>query len=170
MASMLKSNDKHVKKEQKALIPLSAWLSYLVIATLILSSISLARYTAISSESDAARTANFSVSATMKNAQDNKITLVNGGECQFDVANDSEVSVIYRVMIKGLPAGVAVKLTAREESTRMISDTENAGELVFAGKLLESNKTDICTLLFTADEEMTGIYNVSVQVQFEQTD
>ncbi len=172
MASKLKNDvcDKYKKSKTKFSLPISALLSYLCIATLILSGISLAKFTTASSDSVSARAASFSVSAEMKNAQDNKITLLNSGECQFDVINDSEVSVIYKVIIKGLPAGVAVTLTAQEESVQMISDTENAGELVFAGKLLESSETDVCTLLFTAYEEMTGIHNVSVQVQFEQTD
>lgn len=170
MASILSNSAgrNHEKQRKKVHLPLSAWLSYLVIATLILSSISLARYTVISSESDTARTANFSVWATMKGTQNNEITLVDGGKCEFEVTNGSEVSVIYKVIIKGLPNSVDTTLTVGDEPIPMTYNPETEGELISAGKVLESNKTDICTLLFAAPEEVTGTHDISVQVQFEQ--
>lgn len=60
---------KRHKKKRKFHLPLSAWLSYLVIATLILSSISLARYTAATEDNSSARVAGFGVSATANKAE-----------------------------------------------------------------------------------------------------
>lgn len=59
MAENLKSDAKDLKKEKKAPLPLSAWLGYLLISSLILSSVSLARYTTLSSQGYFARVAVF---------------------------------------------------------------------------------------------------------------
>lgn len=170
MASRLKNDAgrKYKKSKNKFRLPISALLSYLFIATLILSGISLAKYTTASSDSVSVRAASFSVSAEMKDAHNNEITLIDGGECKFDVANDSEVSVTYKVIIKGVPAGVGATLTAGEEAIQILPNGED--QLISVEKLLESGKADICTLSFAASEEVTGAHDISVQVQFEQTD
>lgn len=169
MAGKLKNDagHKYKKPKTKFRLPVSALLSYLCIATLILSGISLAKFTTASSDSVSVRAASFSVSAEMKGAQNNEIDLADGGNCVFEVTNSSEVSVTYKVIIKGVPAGVDATLTVGEEAINMISNGED--QLISVEKLLESGSADVCTLSFAASEEVTGAHDISVQVQFDQT-
>lgn len=166
MAGILKSNAVSTEKKKKARIPLSAWLSYLFIAAMVVGTISLARYTATSSESGSLRIANFSVSASMLSGANNEIILNDGGKCRFEVSNDSEVAVEFRVILKDLPEGVTVGLSVGEESSAEYNIGKSASEFI----ILESGTTEVCELSFDAPEDVTGTHNVSVQVQFRQID
>lgn len=162
---------KQTEKKQKFHLPLSAYISYLLIITLVLSGISLARYTSTSSDVDVARIAVFSVSATAKTGQHSLLVLDsaegNSGEYVFEVRNDSEIATKYTVSVKNLPANVNVRMGSQTVTSNEENDT-----VEFDAINLGVGDADTCTLAFIALENApSGTFSgVSVDVQFEQID
>lgn len=159
-------------KEKKFHLPLTAWLSYLLVISLIFSGISLAKFTATSSEADSVRIATFRVSAT-ENAQQHNQLVLNSAEgtsdkYEFKVQNDSEVAVKYTVIIKNLPADVNITLN----DSQTVTSSKESNIVEFDAINLGADSTDTCTLKFTAlDDAESGIYEgIAVDVQFEQID
>lgn len=158
-------------KEKKLHLPLTAWLSYLLIISLIFSGISLARYTASTSDADTARIATFSVSATEKADQQKLLVLDSAegisGEYEFEVQNDSKVAVKYTVIVNNLPADVTVSL-----GTQTVTSNTESSKAEFDAINLGVGNTDTCTLKFTAlDDAKLGTYEgIAIDVQFEQID
>lgn len=159
-------------KEKKFHLPLTAWLSYLLAISLIFSGISLAKFTASSSEADSVRIATFSVSATEKADQQKQLVLDSAesiyGEFKFEVQNDSEVAVKYTVIIKNMPADINVTLN----DSQTVTSSKESNIVEFDAINLGVGSTDTCTLKFTAlDDAEPGIYEgIAVDVQFEQID
>lgn len=166
---------KRHKKKRKFHLPLSAWLSYLVIATLILSSISLARYTAATEDNSSARVAGFGVSATANKAegQTNKIVLntttLNSVTYALTVSNTSEVVVKYKIIIKNVPNGIDVSVNGSENLPHHEKTVTYA-----ANDVLKMNCTKECTITFRAHDEYTTAKKyedkMTVEVQFNQVD
>lgn len=164
----MSGNDEHSKKKNFTL-PLSVWLGYLLIATLITGSVTLARYTATTSGDGVMRVASISVSAYMVGGQ-KELTLTNeNNECRFEVKNNSDVSVKYNVIVGNVPNGVNVELTVNNVTVEF--STVESGTLISSANELSIGKTQTCTLVFTTDGEVqSGENGVSVQVRFEQAD
>lgn len=166
MANRLNCNRDKLRNKIRLSKP--ALLSCLLIAALLLSCVSLARYIALSSERTSARVAKFSVSAVKMNGQEDIIPLdameSNNGTYTFTVYNDSEVSVNYSIVIRDLPDGVDVAI----DGERLNVENKTA---TTAAKELEISQTHTCTLSFTALESVAeGMYDISLQVLFEQID
>lgn len=170
MAKMRK-NSSMDNREKKFRLPLSAYLGYLMIITLILSGISLARYTASSSDIDVAKVAVFKVSATRKAGQQSRLVLDaeqgTSGEYVFEVQNDSQMAAKYTVTVNNLPVGIEVRM-----GERTITSTAESPNIAFDTFNIDIGETNTCTLTFTAlDEADIGTYEgISVDVQFEQID
>ena len=163
-------------KKQKFHLPLSAWLSYLVIATLLLGSVSLAKYTTSTTDSDGARVAKFEVAATPdgESSQTNKITLnlVEREETEsysFLVSNNSEVVVRYKIIVSNVPEHIYVSLNDGE------FQGSTTGTVTFdSNNVLDINGEAPCTLTFKAGNELTGpkLYEekMKIEVRFVQVD
>lgn len=179
MASILKNSaePRHDKQRNTFHLPISAWLSYLFIATLLFSSISLARYTASTSGKDNARVAKFIVGAEAVRNDDSEKILLNPSENPsatylFTIENQSEVITEYSVIISNVPMGVQVTLYLEGEQIEMNRYVyEDTCTWMTSPKTLEINNSKLCELLFTADEGAEGATNtILVQIQFDQID
>lgn len=171
MEKKQKRNSIHVNKGKRFRLPLSAIVSYLLVVTLLLSGVSLARYTASATGSDSARVARFSVSATASADQPSTLTLDSAegtsGEYAFEVMNDSETAVQYTVVVGNLPPDVCV--TMGDQKVTITAENDTA---IFDAINLEPGKTDKGILTFTAleDAESDLYEDISINVQFEQID
>lgn len=172
MNNILKSN----VKKRKFRLPLSAWLSYLLLTTLLFSAVSLAKYTASTTDSDGARVAGFDVSASPNKAegQTDKIfintTELNTVTYALNVRNNSEVVVRYTIIVKNVPTGVDVYVNGSEN---LHTDNENTTVIYTVGDVLDVNGARGCTIAFRAHDEYTkvGKYeNITVEVRFDQVD
>lgn len=178
MASIFRNSAEPRREKQRNSfhLPLSAWLSYLFIATLLFGSVSLARFTASTSGMDTARAAKFSVSAAvLGNASESM--LLNPSENSsaayiFTVENQSEVVTEYRVIVSNVPVGVRVTLKLDGESVGMgINENEGTFTWTSAQRTLEENSCKLCELSFTAyDGAGSTTEPISVQIQFDQAD
>ncbi len=167
---------KHDKEKQKFHLPLSAWLSYLVAATLLFGSVSLAKYTASTTDGDGARVAKFEVAATVNedSIHTNKITLnlVEREETEsysFLVSNNSEVVVRYKIIVSNIPEHILVSLNDGEFRE------PDSGTVTFdSNNVLNINGEAICTLTFKAGGELTEpmVYKekMKIKVRFDQVD
>ncbi|MCM1284966.1 MAG: hypothetical protein NC213_03365 [Acetobacter sp.] len=171
MEKKQKRNSIHVNKGKRFRLPLSAIVSYLLVVTLLLSGVSLARYTASATGSDSARMARFSVSATASADQPSLIELDNtegiSGEYAFEVLNDSETAVQYTVVVGNLPPEVCVSI-----GSQAVTTTDEINTAVFDAVNLGAGQNDKDTITFTAlDDAESDLYeDISVDVQFEQID
>lgn len=171
MAKIRKKNSAHKCREKKFRLPLSAYISYLLIITLVLSAISLARYTVSSSDADVAKTAVFKVSATQDAGQPSSIVVDadqdTSGEYVFEVQNDSEMAVRYAVTVNNLPPDVRIDM-----GTQTVASSRGINSVEFDAINLDIGKIDTCMLTFTAlDDAALGTYDgITVDVQFEQID
>lgn len=169
MANISRNNAVHMKKGKKTRVPLSVWLCYLLIAALVFTGGSLARYTSTASGTATARVARFDMATAVVDGQATNIELQAGdadstGAYSFTVTNNSEVLVEYRVIVKNVPANVCAVLNG-------ITMTSTGTDLVFAAKELAMGSTDTCTLTFYALEAAeTQTVDVTVQVHVEQVD
>lgn len=170
MANISNNPAVHMKEGRKARVPLSAWLCYLLIATLLFSGGSLARYSTTASGTATARMARFDMATAVADGQPGSIDLQAGdtgsnGTYSFTVTNNSEVLVKYNVIVKNVPANVCAVLNGT------ILTANGTDDLVFAAKELAMGGTDTCTLTFyaLADAE-TKTTDVAVQVYVEQVD
>lgn len=171
MAKILKNNSIHINKEKKFHLSLSACFSYLLIISLIFSGISLAKYTASSSDTDSARVTHFSVSATEKAQQNKLLSLDNvqgtSDKYEFEVCNDSEIAVKYTVIVNNLPVGVNVNM-----DSQTVTSSEGSSKTEFDAINLNAGDTKACELTFTAlDSAESGTFEgITVDVQFDQID
>ncbi len=167
------------EKKQKFRLPLSAYLSYLIIATLLLGSVSLAKYTTSTTDSAGARVAKFEVSAMPADgeaSQTNRIMLDlvdSDGTDSYSlrVNNNSEVVVRYRIIISNIPEHILVSLNDGE------FQEHTGGTVTFGsnGVLDIQGKAD-CKLTFKADDELKNyeavLYTskIKIEVRFDQVD
>lgn len=171
MEKKQKLNSIHVNKEKRFRLPMTAVISYLLVVTLLLSGVSLARYTASAKGSDSARMARFSVSATASADQPSLIELDSAegtsGEYAFEVLNDSEMAVQYSVVVGNLPPDICVTMGEQD-----ITTTDESNTAIFDAVNLGAGHNDKGTITFTAlDDAESDLYeNISVDVQFEQID
>ncbi len=160
-------------KKQKFRLPLSAWLSYLVAVTLLLGSVSLAKYTASTTDSSAARVAKFEVSAGPTGSRPEKISLNtverNTATYPFTVHNTSEVVVTYTVILKNVPKGIDVSFNGGEA----IQADDNR-TVTYAGEVLKIGEQKSGTVTFQAHDEYAeitdGVQQMTVEVRFIQMD
>ena len=159
-----------MKKGIKTRVPLPVWLCYLLIAALVFSGGSMARYTSTASGTATARVARFDMATAVADGQSASLELQAGeagstGAYSFTVTNNSEVLVKYNVIVKNVPANVCAVLNG---TTLTANGTD---DLVFDAKELAMGSTDTCELTFyaLADAE-TQTTNVTVQVHVEQVD
>ena len=173
-------NTREYKKAAR--LPLSAYLSYLLVATMVFTGVSFSKFATTASGSDSARVARFSVSAAPASGQAQALSLdlnsatgITSDHYAFTVASDSEVMVAYTVTVDlktQLPTGVTMTLTLADtgsvEMTK-VSDTvyTYSSELVF-------QDSHNYTLTFTGDPETvtaaTTLTGITVTVTAEQMD
>lgn len=166
-------------------LPLSVWLAYLLVCTLLLTGVSFARYTVTNSGDDTARAAAGQV--TVDWADNTNITLAasstDGAEASytFSVSNNgSEVAIQYDVVVtmqEPLPQGVTMKLDG-ESCTK--SD-ESTGEAVYEFSdvdIFEANgdrtNNHILTFAKESGSSTSGTenkeYNIQIAVRAQQID
>lgn len=169
------------EKRQKFRLPLSAYLSYLIIATLLLGSVSLAKYTTSTTDSAGARVAKFEVSAMPADgeaSQTNRIMLdlvdSDGTDSySFRVNNNSEVVVRYRIIISNIPEHILVSLNDGEFQESPV----NGGTVTFdSNNVLGIQGEADCKLTFRADDILKDyeatLYTakMKIEVRFDQVD
>lgn len=164
------------EKKQKFHLPLSAWLSYLVLITILFSSVSLAKYTASTTDSDAAKVAKFDVAVTPDSeaAQKNKITLnlverEDTESYSFVVNNNSEVAVRYVIIVSNIPQHIYISLNDGE-----FHESADGTVTFDQNDMLDINGEAICKLTFKAGDELESpmLYEdkMKVEVRFDQVD
>lgn len=167
---------KHAKEKQKFHLPLSAWLSYLVVATLLFGSVSLAKYTTSTTDGDGARVAKFQVAATVNedSIQTNKITLnlverEDTESYSFLVNNNSEVVVRYKIIVSNIPEHILVSLNGGE-----FREPANGKVTFDSNNVLDINGEATCTLTFKAGNGLIEpkLYQekMKIEVRFDQVD
>ncbi len=119
-----------IRKERKNKVPrlpLTVWLSYLLVCTLLLTGVTFSSYVTSATGGDSARVAKFSV--VMTGAED--IVSIDGSNASenlssayhFTVTNNSEVAVRYSVTVKTgaedapLPTGITLEIAGITCST-----------------------------------------------------
>ncbi|MCM1284915.1 MAG: hypothetical protein NC213_00225 [Acetobacter sp.] len=170
MEKKQKRNSIHVNKEKRFKISISAIVIYLLVVTLLLSGVSLARYTASATGSDSASMARFSVSATAGAGQPGVIELDSAegtsGEYAFEVLNDSEMAVQYTVVVGNLPPEICVSI-----GSQAVTTTDEINTAVFDAENLEAGQKANRSITFTAlDDADSDLYENISDVQFEQID
>ncbi len=168
-------------------LPLRAYLSYLLVFTLIFTAVSFAKFATSGGGSDGARVAGFSVDAIGEDNKDLSIefTETTGTKSvsylitayNYTENNVTEVAVTYDVVVTvtgGLPDGVSVTLDGKAPSSSTGGVITFATAGTFAASV-ESSKTH--TLTFTGDSakintDFTGDnrIDINIDVKFEQID
>ena len=143
-------------------------LVYLLIATLISTGISFAKYTTSVDASGHARVAAFNVTTTLADAE--KVLDTTKGAAyyryMFQVRNDSEVAVKYDVVLTGVPEGVSVKWGSKSP---VVSGTTHT--FSNAGTLAAGNTWAYITLNFTVEKgTIIEEAEINVTVNAEQID
>lgn len=181
-------NEKHEKKS-KMCIPLSAYLSYLLIATLLITGVSFSKYATTGGTDDGARVA-VVVMDGGSDATSTDLSLGDGvlsASYAFYVTNNaservSEVPLSYTVFVTlpdgaTLPDGVTVTLTY-ESGTADSPVSSEGGVYTFAGGAdFEANVSaqHDYTLTFTVTDESlltedSSFTGVQISVKAEQID
>lgn len=165
-------------------LPLPVWLAYLLVCTLLLTGVSLARYITTADGSDAARVASGLVTVSydehntsfLMDAPSNYSELQKS-EFTFEVSNGtSEVAIQYDVVVtlnEPLVDGVAMTLDEKKGT-----ETDEGKQYEFANVgtfAAGENKTDTHTLSFTGDfmEIPSGTdntYNIQISIRSRQVD
>lgn len=156
---------KAAETAEKFRLPLSAYLSYLLVATLLFTGVSFSKFASAAEGSDTASVAKFSVDAAAY--EDNTLTMdcksiINAGADSyiFTVTSDSEVTVSYDVVItleKALPEGVNMTL---EKGAEQIPCTMTDSGKSFTAK-------NVCTI--AAGTPQTDQYKLHFEEQTSNT-
>lgn len=159
---LFRYHGKHERKKAPRL-PLSAYLSYLLVATFLFTGVSFSKFATTASGSDRARVAGFRVTVSGQQASAEDIELSVGDESSsgtytFTVNNGSEVTVRYQLILENLPAGVVA----------VVSD----GNALSTFRTLAPQNQEELTLTFTAAVDATAVddQTVTVRVYAEQVD
>lgn len=164
-------------------LPLPVWLAYLLVCTLLLTGVSLARYITTADGSDAARVASglVTVSYGENTTQMEMVRPPDDGvlteDFKFTVSNNSsEVAIRYDVVVtldKALGEGVTMTL---DEKKGTKTDEGKQYEFANVGTFAAGeNKTDTHTLSFTGDfmeipSETDNTYNIQISIRSRQVD
>lgn len=152
---------KHAKK-RKLRLPLSAYLSYLLITTVLLTGVSTSKFASTHSISDNARIA---VVELAGDKVDGQSTALDVGESivdpnalvtsySFYVTNQSsEVALEYSIVVtlpKALPAGLTMTMTPDGEAAEEAASVQN-NTYLFSGSTFQAGVTEqhTYTLTFT---------------------
>lgn len=144
-------------KKNKFLLPLSAYLSYLLLAVFLLSGVTFSRYITSTEDGAVGRSAKFEVEIGSQakdlyiNVNEDKLT----DNFDFSVKSNSEVSAYYDIIIDlktTLPEGLTVKLNTLDADSieNNVYTFRRVGE--FAP--LDSEEHNH-SLIFTATENLT---------------
>ena len=141
-------------KKNKFRLPISAYVTYLLLASFLLTGVTFSKYVAKTSTSDNARVAKFGVE--MVGASNASFALEAGGEetYSFTVKNVSDVTLMYKLVLKNLPAGISVS----------VSD----GKAYDAERELAIGASAPLSLTFSADsdaEDIDGSVDISVEAE-----
>jgi len=170
-------------------LPLSAWLSYLLIATLLFTGVSFSRFAATASVSDSVTVAGFGISGAEVTTADtitidkpnNRLT----ADYQFQVKNVgsngkvSDVALSYTIKLvlpKALPTGVTVscKMTSPSSSTCTVTRSGNTYTITAPANLpAGTSTTHAYTLSFTGGTSLVTsdtISGITVSVSAVQVD
>lgn len=174
-------------KKQKVRLPLRAYLSYLLIATLLLTGVSFSKFASTGGADDSARVALVMLDGGGSGETD--LSLGNGvasAEYSFYITNSnasgqvSEVPLRYTVFVtmpdgQSLPTGVTVTLTYENTAYNPVSSengvyTFDGGADFAAGVSAQHDYT----LTFTVDEAQISVDStftgISISVKAEQID
>lgn len=171
------------KKTVTRHLPLSVWLSYLLVCTLLLTGVSFARYTVTNSGDDTARAAAGQV--TVDWTDNTNITLVASSTDEaaenytFHVSNnDSEVAIQYDVVVTvEEPSLEGVTMTLDNTScTQYYQDADKAvyefsGAGIFAANVYNTNEHTL-TFADNSGNSTSGTkkYTIQIAVRAQQID
>jgi len=142
-------------KQKKFRLPLGAYVSYLLLASVLLTGVTFSKYIAKSTTVDTARVALFNVDT--EGTANTSYDLEAGGtaDYSFRVKNLSDVAVSYNLVIENLPSGIRLS----------VSDGKTYNTMRY---LAIGGEQDL-TLKFTADSDASDIDStVRVSVYAEQ--
>lgn len=155
-------------KKRKVRLPLSAYLSYLLIATLLFTGVSFSKYATTGSADDSAQVALVMLDAG-KESDPVDMEIMNGvtqSACQFYVTNgDSEVALEYTITIslpEALPTGVTMALLDAQGSECTLVNPENTYTYTYTSTFAAGTEAKHAyALTFTGDENtVTGNYTI----------
>ena len=147
------------KTKKRMKLPVSAWLSYLLLATFLLTGVTFSKFTATTDGIDSARVAKFDVTVSGSGqAVDVGLKAGETATHTFTVTNNSEVAVDYYLELTGMPAGI----------TAAVSD----GLALNTKRKLAAKANASLTLTLSAAADAGDISgkSVSLLVHTEQTD
>lgn len=177
---------KKTEKKKAVRLPLSAYLSYLLVATLLFTGVSFSKFATSSSGWDSARVAQFSVTTAVADGQKQELDLdlstaaeTKSDHYTFTVKNDSEVRVAYTVTVTlpsetKLPTGVSMTMTMVDgEDSSVMAATESGGVYTYNSEL-DFTDSHQWTLTFignpTAVTDNMILEGITVAVAAEQID
>ncbi len=176
------------KKKRGLHIPLQVWLCYLLVATMLCTGVTFAKYTSTASGSDSARVAKWGVvvapvadDTTVTINEENESTEDQSRSYEFTVTSEAEVSLEYKLEVvfpEALPTGLSIQMDDKDATATSADKTTFtfAGGTIAAG---DSDKTREHTLTVTAklgtaaDGALAADFlnkNVTINVIAEQID
>lgn len=168
-------------------LPLSAWLSYLLIATLLFTGVSFSRFAATASVSDSVTVAGFGISgAEVTTADTLSIEMPGSPTTSYiftvsNVANSkvSQVSMRYKILLtfpQALPDGVSVSLAPTSSPLDPCSFSKSNNTYTFTAFsdfAAGVSATHSYTLSFTGDSSLSEdslLKGITVKIAAEQID
>lgn len=121
------------KIKKKARLPLSAYVTYLLIVTMIFTGVSFSKYATTASSESSARVAGFNVSVTeksevlAKNEESNNVLELKledslNSSCEFTVTSESEVAtedIVKITLPEQLPQGLKMEMEVNGEEIEL---------------------------------------------------
>lgn len=141
-------------KKKRFRLPISAYITYLLLASFLLTGVTFSKYIAKTSSIDEVRVAKFGIE---KSASDASFELEAGGteNYTFTVRNTSDVTLKYNLVLENLPAGIGVT----------VDDGKAYGE----ERTLAVGGSEELTLTFTAAADAESVEgSVAISVYAEQ--
>ena len=98
-------------KNTKFRLPISAYISYLMLASVLLTGVSFSKYVAKTTSINEARVAIFNIDTQSTSATSFELEAGGTANYSFKVKNLSEVAVDYKLIVENLPTGVSVTVS-----------------------------------------------------------
>jgi len=167
-----------IKRINGPRLPLFMYLAYLLMISLIFSSVSLAKYVSYSSASAAARVAYFNVAASAISTDNLVLDITEEGadaaSYSFTVTNSSEVLVSDKVTVwlpSALPEGVEMTMTVNGKV--MVPAIEGLVYIYTEPLNFDDSHTWVLTFSCSNEAELTEevtLNGISIKVDAEQID
>lgn len=166
---MQKNSAKYLNKGKKARLPVSVYLTYLLVVTLLFSGVTLSGYVSSASGSSSAGTAKFDVQAAADGWENGTsvalthetVDSTNTKNYKFQVSNNSEVTITHSVRIKLGTALPASNLTITLDGTAF---TPGNTEQTFAFGQLSAGASAEHTLTISSVGALDSVYTSAIQI------